>query len=119
MNIEELKKYYAEDKCLEYKQRLLKELIEEKNIMKRKLRDAVENNMEMAEEFWEKEKKNKNQPSKEKADIYRWSFEMIDHTRDAFYSMLDYFKKRNELIEKLEEELETENKKITEYTKKE
>ena len=117
MNIEEFEKYYAEDKSLEYKQRLLKELIEEKNIIKRKLREAVDNNMEKVEEFWEKQKKT--QPSKEKADIYRWSVEMVDNTRDAFYSMLSYFKKRNELIEKLEEELETENKKITEYTKKE
>jgi len=119
MNIEELKKCYAEDKNIEYKKKLLQELIQEKAETKRKIRTTADTNIFDPEAFWEKEKKNKEQPSKEKADIYRWSVELNENTTSALYLLVDYAKEINKLIEKLEEELETENKKITEYTKKE
>jgi len=115
MNKEELKKYYNESKNLEYKQKLLNELIAETEEIKRIFRIARKDYLSDAEEFWTE--KAENPKNKEMSDIFKWSIASKDNTIYALNYLLDYFKERNKIIDKLKIELEKDTKKITEYTK--
>ncbi len=117
MNKEELEKYYNESKNLEHKRKILKELIEEKEEIKQKAK-VIYRSMTEIVEYWEKYAiTSKEKQTPERVNIYRCSVEYTNNTLDALTLLLKYLETREYLIDKIKDEIETENTKITEYTK--